>query len=232
MGYRQTAFRLPVLLLLSGANAACSGNDSSAGPIFKVPELQIELPKLSGWTVDPTIKTEDLAKGGVVFRLVRESPVPMSPRIDVYLETLKTRPTNLEEFLTENLREIARLESGGSIRITQVEKRPLKVGMRPGYHVLHEYAMLTPGQAPIAITQISAIFVLNGRGVAITAAGRTELFHPLAESIERILTGVALPIPTDAADLGQPGGVLKPRPGGLGPGIGEPVDLGKVGGQH
>jgi len=127
--------------------------------------------------------------------------------------------------LSRNLREIASMENGGSVRITRVDQRPFAIGPRRAYRVLHEYAMLSPGQAPIAVTQISTILVLNGRGVTITAAGRTELFHPLSDSIERILSNLALPVPEAGAF--KPHGPITPE--GM-PTV-EPVDLGKVGGK-
>ena len=212
---------------------ACSTTESGAEPMFRVPEIDLETPQLSGWVIDPAVKLEDPAKGGVIFRLSRESAVPLSPRIDVYLEPMKTQPTVLEEFLTQNLRDMAQLENGGSIRITQVDQRPIAIGPRRAFHVLHEYAMLSPGQAPIAITQISAILVIDGRGVAVTAAGRTELFHPLADSIERMLTGLSLPIPKGGAVRPRPTPALTPTPAPTErqPDMVQPVDLGKVGGK-
>jgi hypothetical protein len=224
------------LSALFGGALSCSNTESSASPTFRVPEIDLEIPRLSGWVVDSAVKAEDTAKGGVIFRLSRESAVPLSPRIDVYLEPLRTQPSVLEEFLTQNLRDIARLETGGSIRITQVDQRPISLGPRRAFHVLHEYAMLTPGQAPIAITQLSTILVLDGRGVAVTALGRTELFHPLADSIERILTGLSLPVPKGDAARPRPIPTIRPTTAPAQPGrppdMVEPVDLGKIGGER
>jgi hypothetical protein len=225
------------LCALVAGGSACSETESTSQPMFRVPELDLEIPKLSGWVIDPAIKAEDPAKGGVIFRLSRESAVPLSPRIDVYLEPMRTQPTLLEDFLTQNLRDMAQLESSRSIRITQVDQRPIALGPRRAFHVLHEYAMLSPGQAPIAITQLSTIMVIDGRGVAVSAAGRTELFHPLADSIERILTGLALPVPKGGArprrpPPSAPATTPAPAPGGHVPTIVEPLDLGKVGGKQ
>jgi len=200
---------------------ACKRVTEPKPPTFEVPELGMSVPKLSGWVVDRTVNADDFAKGGVIFRLLRESAVPMSPRIDVYIEPLKTRPTILEDFLNQNLREMGNLETAGNVRIMQVDQRPISLGPRRAFHVLHEYTLLTKGQTPISVTQVSTILIVDGRGVAVTAAGRTELFHPLGDSIERILTGLTLPPPKGpGAQSGR----------GLPPGITEPVDLGKVGG--
>ena len=213
-------------------SSACSRPESHTQPMFRVPEIDLEIPKLAGWVVDPEVKPADPAKGGVIFRLTRESPVPLSPRIDVYIQPVNAQPTVLEDFLTQNLRDIAQLETGGQIRITQVDQRPIPVGPRRAFHVLHEYAILSSGQAPIAITQLSTILVLSGRGVTVTAAGRTELFHPLADSIERMLTGLSLPIPKDGKARPALPKLSPPATPGAQPGALQPIDLGKVGGKR
>jgi len=146
------------------SSVACSPTDNPTQPTFRVPEIDLELPKLSGWIIDPAVKADDAAKGGVIFRLSRESSVPLSPRIDVYLEPMRTQPTFLEDFLTQNLRDMAKLENGGSIRITQVDQRPITVGPRRAFHVLHEYSMLSPGQAPVAVLRLVDLVTAVGEG--------------------------------------------------------------------
>ena len=79
------------------------------------------------------------------------------------------------------------------------------------------------GATQFAITQVSTFLVSQGRGVAITAAGRTELFHPLAESVETILGGLSTA--TKAKSGSRKPGSAPP------PSMVEPIDLGKVGGK-
>ncbi len=215
-----------MIVLAAYLLAGCTKDRRAAQPMFTVPTLGLALPKLSGWITDPELATPDLARGGVIFRLVRENPVPLAPRIDVLLEPPKAQPTLLEDFLTQNLREMAQYENDAQVRITNVEQRPASVGPRRAFRVQHEYTMTAAaGNAPIAITQVSTLFVLDGRGVAVTALGRTELFHPLADQIERIMTGLDLPVPRGAA-APPPAEVVHPdRPTTV-----EPVDLGTIGG--
>jgi hypothetical protein len=96
--------------------------------------------------------------------------------------------------------------------------------------VRHEYTVGSPA-TQVAISQVSTLLVLDGRGVAITAAGRTELFHPLADSIERIIRGVrasADPLPDARRASGEsPGAKRKTAPLTTV----EPIDLGRLGGQ-
>ncbi len=198
--------------------------------MFHVPVVDLRMPKLSGWLVDESVSVADPAKGGEVFRLVRQSVVPGSPRIMVMLEPLRTTRTQLESFLTQSLREMAQRESARELRIVHVDQRPFKVGGREAYRVKHEYTVGV-GTSQIAITQVATLMVLDGRGIAITAAGRTELFHPVAESVEMILRGVT--VGTDgAASAGRwptkrDPGLAKEKAKSLV----EPIDLGRVGGR-
>ncbi len=200
--------------------------------MFTVPEIGVSIPQTAGWIVDPAIRLEDVDAGGVAFRLVRDNAVPMSPRIDVIIEPKRPRPTSLEGYLTQNLREMAKYEKEGSVRILNVDQRPVNVGVRRGYRVQHEYAMGKEGATPLSITQVSTLFVLDGRGITVTAPGQTELFHPLADSIERIMSGIRVPVPG-----GQPPAATAPDQPGAAPaspnlpsGV-QPIDLGKVGGE-
>jgi hypothetical protein len=214
--------------MLLAALAAC--DETAAGPpTFDIPEIGVSIPHMSGWVVDSSVRLENLDAGGVVFRLIRSNAVPMSPRIDLILEAKRERPTLLEDFLTQNLREMARLENDGSVRILNVDQRPVSVGPRRGYRVQHEYAMGKDGATPLSITQVSTIFVLDGRGITVTAPGQTELFHPLADSIERIMAGIHVPVPTGkSATAPTP---VKPTEVPAVPTSVQPIDLGTVGGK-
>lgn len=221
------------ILVLALLAAACPDEQGPRKqPTFHVPIIDLRMPKLSGWRVDESVGVDDPAKGGEIFRLVRQSAVPGSPRIMVMLEPLRTSRTQLESFLTQSLREMAQRESTGSLRIVHVDQRPFKIGGRGAYRVKHEYTVGV-GTSQIAITQVATLLVLDGRGITITAAGRTELFHPIAESVEMILRGVT---PAE-------GGIATSAPG-KGPGdrrpintkaksksLVEPIDLGRVGGR-
>jgi len=215
--------------MLLTALVAC--DETPAGPpMFDIPEIGVSIPHMSGWVVDASVRLENLDGGGVVFRLVRDNAVPMSPRIDLILEPKRERPTLLEDFLTQNLREMARLENDGSVRILNVDQRPVSVGPRRGYRVKHEYAMGKEGATPLSITQVSTIFVLDGRGITVTAPGQTELFHPLADSIDRIMSGIHVPVPTGKRATPTP---VKPEgvPAAPLPTDVQPIDLGTVGGK-
>ena len=187
----------------------------SKGPAayFLVTDVGLEVPRLPGWAQEAS--THDKNASGIVLRLVRTQAVTGSPRIDVVVEPRAAAPTQIEDFLKRNLREMSVLERSGSIRIDDLEQRPVSVGTQRGYRIRHEY-VLTSGEA--AITQVSTFLVLNGRGVAVTAVGRTELFTPLAKAVDAVLSGLRFASGQAAGGGNDTPAVLKP------------IDLGKLGG--
>lgn len=196
---------LGVLLQL----AACKSTHDKAPtePRYVIEEAGISLPMLQGWQADPAVKLGDPAKGGVALRLVRESAVAGSPRMDVVIEQAQANPTDLDQFLQNNLREMGQIEARGNIHILQVDQHRVSVGNSPAYRVRHEYSV-GQGTSQVAITQISTFMVHDKRGVAITVAGRTELFHPLGQSIDALLSGIKplhdVPAPPPKATGSQP----------------------------
>ena len=111
-----------------------------------------------------------------------------------------------------------------------MSQEPVSLGPRRAFRVRHEYVLLQANAPPLSVTQVSALFVLDGRGVAVTAAGRTELFRPIEDSILEMLSGLNVTVPRGAP--GEPG--VTPLPGvstGSGFDFPPPVDLGRVGGK-
>lgn len=188
-------------------------NKTPAEVYFVADGTGLQLPKLPGWVRDTNVPPLDLAKGGIALRLVRDSAVPGSPRIEVVIEGPQGAATVLEDYLTRNLREMGELETSGRIRILHVEQKHVMLHGLPAYEVRHEYTMGS-GSAQISLNQVSIFVALNGRGITVTAAGRTELFHPLAENVELILEGISIPESKPAPpreeipqlDLGKVGG--------------------------
>ena len=189
---------------------------------FKVPSVGLLVPKVPGWMEDPSlvdVDTTDETKSVTVMRLIQQSSVAGSPRVSVVrAPAANGGPTMVEDFLRHNLQEMGTLERNEQIRILHVEQRAVSVGNAPAYRVHHEY---TTGGGPsqVAINQVSTFLVVDGHGVAITAAGRAELFHPLADTMETMMAGLRLQkaAPADAprsttktVDLGKIGG--KPKP--------------------
>ena len=224
MKFRAALF---LTLGLTLGNACKCGGGGAAVPVAVNPQdyyiaepIHLMVPKAPGWQPDTASNTNptEADKGGTVLRLVRESAVVGSPRMDVVLEPQPAQPTQVEEFLSRNLQEMGKLESSGQIHIIQVEQKRVLLGSHAAYRVHHEYTVGS-GNGQAAINQVSTFVVLGGRGVAITVAGRTELFHPLAESVEHMLDGLriqnegAAVMPdknTPAVDLGKVGGRGKP----------------------
>lgn len=218
----RVALCLLALGVTLGQACRCGGGGSKP-PVAVNPQdyyvaepIHLMIPKAPGWQPDPNanINPTEVDKGGIALRLVRESAVVGSPRFDVVLEARPAQPTVVEEFLRRNLQEMGKLETSGQIHIMQVEQKRVFLGSHEAYRVHHEYTVGT-GAAQAAINQVSTFVVLNGRGVALTVAGRTELFHPLAESIENILDGLRIQgedtavqpdKSTHAVDLGKVGG--------------------------
>jgi len=230
MNYRQ--LKIHVLWVFLGVSVwNCSKEETQPPKKWLVKEVGLQITKSPGWQQDKTVVVQDPAKGGLLFRLLRENAVAGAPRIEVLAEPLGIHVTILEDFLQRNLRQMGSLESQAKIRIVDVDQRPVTLGPRPAFRVRHEYTM-GEGTDQIVITQVSVFVVLNGRGVTITAAGRTELFHPLSESVEQILNSLSTPV------LDREKSSPKNKPNTLTknddsvkryvPPI-EPVDLGKLG---
>ncbi len=183
--------RARLLLTALTAFMACKQTVSNA-PVLVLDIVGLEVPQLPGWHPDPIPRLSDPAKGGLILRLVGESSgVPGAPRIDVHLAPKGTHPPILETFLTENLRAMGELESKGRIRIVDVTQEPFRIGATPAYRVRHNYT-LNQGAAQISISQVSAFVVIGERALTITAAGRTELFHSVAQSVESTINGLRI----------------------------------------
>jgi hypothetical protein len=191
---------------------ACTRAPTSAAPPrgepapFAVPGLPLFVPRQAGWTVDPSVPADANQVGGLVLRLVRQSAVPGSPRIEVALTPPHPRPTLVEEFLTHNLQEMADLEKSGALHLRQVDQSRRDIGACKAYRVHQQYS-LQSGPSTVVVEQLSTLLVLQGRGVAVTAAGRSELFAPQRPAIESILDGLRFtpaPGPIDLGQLGRP----------------------------
>jgi hypothetical protein len=214
MSHRRLPFHALLLGIALGSTLGCSHKAADEAPTFTIRAAGLKMPELDGWMREDA--AGDTENGGAVFRLVRSNAIPGSPRIEVVLEPKSEKPTHIDDFLTRNLRDMAALEEAGKIRISDVSQRPVMVGPRRAYRVRHEY-MLAGTQS--AITQISTFLVLDGRGIAVTAVGRTELLQPYAESIELMFNGLQAMV--DSGGHAE-GGSSSP--------LTRPIDLGKVGG--
>jgi hypothetical protein len=190
------AWPLALLLAALAPSPGCKKNPSAQGDqaaaYFVVEPVHLRIPRLPGWLQDPAVGTEHAsAAAGATLRLVRQSAVAGSPRLDVVLTPVTEQPMSVETFLTRNLQQMAQLERSGQIHITNVEQSRVSLGSLAAYRVRHEYAVGT-GAGQASINQVSTFFVVQGRGVAVTAAGRTELFHPLAHDVESMMQGLRL----------------------------------------
>ena len=192
--------------------ASCKEKPQPGMTYWETDTFDIMVPRVNGWVLDTSLIPLDTTHtGGTIMRLQRNGAVAGSPRLDVVVEPPQPHPTVVEEFLTRNLQAMGALEAKKDIHIDRVEQRHMFVGSHPAYRVHHEYTVGT-GSSQVAINQVSTFLVVGGRGIAITAAGRLELFHPLAESIQTMLDGAKV------------AGDTKPPPSDA-----ESVDLGKVG---
>lgn len=203
---------------LTALSTACSDRLHVGQEMYRVPNTALALPRVGDWVQDTTVTPADVRTGGLLMRLVQPSYVPGSPRIEVLLEPPRPQPTVLADYLTRNLQDMGALETAGQIRILHVDQQRIVVGRAPAYRVHHEFTTGT-GAAQVSLYQVSTFLVFDGRGITISAAGRTELFHPLATSITGVLDGAQLDgtgrrgslgtaphAPGSAIDLGTLGG--------------------------
>jgi len=215
------------LVILLGFCASCKDKAQKRPQGFIVESVGLELPRVSGWLQDSKVKATNPADGGTALRLIREGAIPGSPRIEVYVGPRQALPTRLEEFVHESLQWARNMEGSGRIRVLEVSQKRVHVGPRRATRVRHEYVMLADANK-IPITQVTTMMILDGRGISITAVGQTELFHPLADSINRIISGVTTPAERAGNRIrlvpkSGPKGSKKPSKGS------KPVDLGKIG---
>jgi hypothetical protein len=218
---RHSLRRLWALLVLASVGgvgpgsivAGCQRRADVGQAIWRVPHTALTLPQVPGWVQDKAVLPPAPRAGGLALRLVQASKVAGSPRIDVILEAAGASGTVLEDYLTHNLRDMGALESQGELRILHVDQQRIDVGGTPAYRVHHEFTM-GHGSAQVSLYQVSTFLVYEGRGITVSAAGRTELFHPLAASIAEVLGGMRL----DARHAHSEGSE------------GSPIDLGRVGG--
>jgi hypothetical protein len=208
---RRGLFTLALALL---AAASCKPKVEALPERHTVREIGLVMPSLPGWRRDEAISLADPAKGGVAYRLVRTSSVAGSPRIDVIIDPMPVHPTMLEDVLARALRDMSDLQRRGAISVASVDRKPAKVGLRRGFRVTHAYNVGKDG-GQVQITQSSVVFVLDGRGVTVSAVGRTELYTPLAQDIDRILSGLTVqvtPSKPAAPKAGKVGEAIRESP--------------------
>jgi len=215
------------LVVLAVVLAACSDAGLVGPGYFAVRGIDLDVPQRDGWKRDRAAEVENADAGGVALRLVRKNAAVGSPRIDVVLDPKLGALTNIEDFLQRNLTQMRTLEKSGQLHLSDVEQQAVTIGPRRGYRVRHEYILAT---AQVAVTQIAVLLVLDGRGVAVSASGRTELLLPLADDVDAILRGLRTPLPAQGAAVTPVEPVAVPVPVNL-PSLVQPVDLGKIGGK-
>ncbi len=178
--------------------AGCKNEEAEEPPREKVvvPVVGLQLTIPSGWSIDPEAKPKDPEAGGLALRLIATDAVSGSPRIDVVLDPERESPAHLEELLRRSLEDMNDYEESGAIKIQRVDRREIRIGPRRAYRVAHDYTLEGPN-GQIAISQLATLFVLDGRGIVVTAGGRTELFHPQSAEIDRVLSSLAVVMPPE-----------------------------------
>lgn len=187
------------------ATSACRRAQHADDAPFVAEAIGLSLPHHAGWMRDTTVRLEDVGKGGLLMRLTREEQVAGQPRIEVIIDPVPVKPVFLEDVLSRALRDMADYEQRGEIDIQTLDQKPFRIGPRRGFRVTHTYVMSKSEN--IGITQTSTLFVLDGRGIAVTAVGRTELYTPLADDIDSIMTGMQVALtqaPTTDKTLTKP----------------------------
>lgn len=191
------------LLLAIVALPSC--REKNEGPIRSwvvTPVVGLKLAVPPGWSLDDNTVLDNPDQGGVALRLISTRAVSGAPRIDVILDKKIKRGTELDALLRRSLDAMADFQQQGVISIHQVDRREVNVGPRRAYRVTHDYTMITPGE-PVVISQLATLMVLDGRGVAITANGRQELFQPHLEPINHTFNTLQVVMP--------PGGLTPQR---------------------
>lgn len=178
--------------------AGCTEDEAIEPPRERVvvPVVGLELTIPPGWSIDPEAKLEAPDQGGLALRLIATDAVSGSPRIDVVLDPEGNAPAQLEDLLRRSLDDMNEYQKSGAIKIQRVDRREIRIGPRRGYRVAHDYTLEGPS-GQIAISQLATLLVLDGRGIVVTAGGRTELFHPQSAEIDRVLSSLAVVMPPD-----------------------------------
>src|SRR4051794_35319983 len=131
----QTRCLLP-LFLLALQVPGCKAKIEPTVPYFQKAGVPLALPQKPGWALDSSLAPVDPQASGIVMRLVREGAVPGSPRIDVVQNA--PQYLQLEAYVQKNLSEMKALETGGQIKITQVQRSEVTLNNQPAVRVHHE----------------------------------------------------------------------------------------------
>ncbi|MEM6274271.1 MAG: hypothetical protein AAF735_03425 [Myxococcota bacterium] len=180
--------------LLVTVSCASEVKDQQTDDLVVVPVVGLQLSIPRGWSMDGSAALQDPDRGGLALRLISTTAVTGSPRIDVVLDAHNDEGSDLDDMLQRSLADMADYERKGAITIQHIDRREVRVGPRRAYRIAHDYTMNTP-DGPIAISQLATLLVLDGRGVAVTAGGRTELFHPQSGRIDKVLSNMQVVMP-------------------------------------
>ena len=85
---------------------ACKSNpppSQDASAFFTEAELQFRVPRLQNWVRDPSVALSDPAKGGTAMRLQKSNTVAGAPKFSISVEPLRTKPSSLDAYVTQNL---------------------------------------------------------------------------------------------------------------------------------
>ena len=171
-----------ICILLIGCSNATPDREQS----IKLPVLGITFPIPTGWVLDKSIKYTDPAKGGALFQLVRDSAVPGSPRITGSISPLSTRSITLKKAAQDAQRALKALQKQPGLVVQYSSTSEIKFIEKPAMKLAQSYT-LGSGSSQLSVTQIEIVSIHKNRTLNLTAAGRTELFTPLAEEINSII---------------------------------------------
>ena len=183
-------YPLLISLSLSIFNSSCAlpPDSDNSSPITPVPHISLGVPVPEGWTVDSSVKLADPAKGGAYFSLIRNSREPGSPRLEFSLTPLTTSTPSLNQLAQSASNHMKNLRKESGFTSVNNNKKQTTIAGNKAIRLEQSYT-LGSKSTEVAVTQFSIITVVEKRGLFITAAGRTELFTPLASEIETILSG-------------------------------------------
>ena len=175
-----------VLLWLCLSSLGCPPSDQTSPSHVTISEVNLQLPIPEDWIVTTSVHMEDPAKGGDVLQLTPASTVPGSPRVVVTLSPLSTQPPSLRELSRQTKREMDSMKKSNKVTFTNQSQTSRQFAGQDAMEFNQSYT-LGVGASTIAVNQFQLVTVLNGRGVSVTAGGRSELYTPFEKSITQML---------------------------------------------
>jgi len=187
--------KLPVLsiaiMALSLSAIGCDALSEKPAETLEIPNLNLVLTPIPGWTTDNTLTLEDPAKGGVLVRMSSTPDLPGAPKFQIYLDPLRVKSPPLDTLAKEQWARMKSIENQAGITVEKLEKTKVKL-MDQDAVILDQTYTLGSGPAQIAVSERTWLMQHENRGLAFIISGRTELLSPWSDQVDDMVNSLSL----------------------------------------